>query len=149
TSLFALHLAACLSAGSPWPDGTPCPQGNVLLIAPHDSVSDTIKPRLEAAGADTSHIFFLPHIADTSPSPTRRFRPSSFPAPHPPASALCLFQHSLLRNRCYRTRHSHPSLVRSTRSLPSHPALDRTHPLVSASIHPPLPPRKSHGSHHQ
>src|SRR5207248_9407854 len=48
TSLFALHLAACLSAGSPWPDGTPCPQGNVLLIAPHDSVSETIKPRLEA-----------------------------------------------------------------------------------------------------
>ncbi len=79
TSLFALHLAACLSAGSPWPDGTPCPQGNVLLIAPHDSVSDTIKPRLEAAGADTSHIFFLPHIADTSASPPRRSRPFSLP----------------------------------------------------------------------
>ncbi len=79
TSLFALHLAACLSAGSPWPDGTPCPQGNVLLIAPHDSVSDTIKPRLEAAGADTTHIFFLSHIADTSASTTHRSRPFSLP----------------------------------------------------------------------
>ena len=79
TSLFALHLAACLSAGSPWPDGTPCPQGNVLLMAPHDSVSDTIKPRLEAAGADTTHIFFLAPIADTSASTTHRSRPFSLP----------------------------------------------------------------------
>ena len=79
TSLLALHLATCLSAGSPWPDGTPCPQGNVLLIAPHDSVSDTIKPRLEAAGADPSHIFFLPHIADPSASPPGRSHLFSLP----------------------------------------------------------------------
>src|SRR5947209_20329078 len=48
-SLVALTLAACVSSGSPLPDGTPTQQGLVLLLAPYDTPSDTLRPRLEAA----------------------------------------------------------------------------------------------------
>src|SRR5438105_10117026 len=36
-SLLALTLAACVSSGSPLPDGTPTQPGNVILFAPYDS----------------------------------------------------------------------------------------------------------------
>ena len=66
-SLFTLALAACVSRGSPLPDGTPTPQGNVLLLAPYDSASHTIKPRLEAAGGDPAHVLLLrPPLKDAS-----------------------------------------------------------------------------------
>jgi len=66
-SLFALHLAACISSGSPMPDGTPGKQGNVILLAPHDHPSMTIKPRLEAAGGDPSHVLLLTTVQHTNP----------------------------------------------------------------------------------
>ncbi|MGI9060129.1 MAG: AAA family ATPase [Ktedonobacteraceae bacterium] len=58
-SPLALSLAASISSGSPLPDGTPTPQGNVLLFAPYDGASATLKPRLEAAGADPAHVVLL------------------------------------------------------------------------------------------
>src|SRR5213080_4880019 len=58
-SLVALTLAACVSSGSPLPDGTPTQRGYVLLLAPYDSPTDTLKPRLEAAGGDPAHLYGL------------------------------------------------------------------------------------------
>jgi RecA-family ATPase len=55
-SLLTLDLAARITTGRPMPDGTPGVKGSVLLVAPEDSPSDTIKPRIEAAGGDPSHI---------------------------------------------------------------------------------------------
>src|SRR5436853_4252468 len=55
-SLLSLTLAACVSSGSPLPDGTPTQQGLVILLAPYDSPTDILKPRLEAAGADPAHV---------------------------------------------------------------------------------------------
>jgi len=55
-SLITLDLAARITTGKPMPDGTPGVQGSILLVAPEDSPSDTIKPRIEAAGGDPSHI---------------------------------------------------------------------------------------------
>src|SRR6266568_6483881 len=55
-SLVALTLAACLSSGSPLPDGTPTQQGYVLLLAPYDSPTDILKPRLLAAGGVLDHV---------------------------------------------------------------------------------------------
>src|SRR5947209_3056276 len=77
-SLFALTLAACVSGGSPLPDGAPSTKGPVLVIAPHDSPCRTLVPRLLAAGADLSNVSFLatPRPPSTSPS-------SDPPAPHP------------------------------------------------------------------
>lgn len=58
-SLLALDLAARITTGRPMPDGTPGTQGSVILIAPEDGISDTIKPRIEAAGGDPSRIRLL------------------------------------------------------------------------------------------
>ncbi len=58
-SLLTLDLAARITTGRPMPDGTPGVQGRVVLIAPEDSATDTIKPRIEAAGGDPSHIRLL------------------------------------------------------------------------------------------
>ncbi|MHB8597438.1 MAG: AAA family ATPase [Ktedonobacteraceae bacterium] len=99
-SLIALHLAACVSSGRTLPDDLPCPQGNVILIAPFDIPAYTIKPRLENAAADTSHILLLntipipstttPPAPDLSSTPyynPREFSNSSFSNPPIPDSS--------------------------------------------------------------
>lgn len=58
-SLLAIHIAASVSTGHPMPDGLSGKQGSVILIAPEDGAGDTLKPRLEAAGGDPSHILLL------------------------------------------------------------------------------------------
>lgn len=58
-SMLSIDMAARVSKGDPWPDGTPCPQGSAILFSAEDDVADTIKPRLLAAGADTSNIYTL------------------------------------------------------------------------------------------
>src|SRR6266568_5252430 len=78
-SLLALTLAACISSGSPLPDGTPTQQGTVIILAPYDSAADTIKPRLSAAGGDPAHVLlFCPLVEDASRT-LARTRPFSFP----------------------------------------------------------------------
>lgn len=58
-SMVTVSMAAHVSTGRPWPDGTPCPQGDVIFISAEDDPADTIGPRLDAVGADSSRI----HIA--------------------------------------------------------------------------------------
>ncbi len=58
-SLLAINVAACVSTGYPMPDGTPGKQGGVILVAPEDGASDTLRPRLEAAGGDPSRVLLL------------------------------------------------------------------------------------------
>jgi hypothetical protein len=77
-SLFTLTVAACVSRGSPLPGDNITPPATVILIAPYDSPSQTIRPRLEAAGADLSRILlFRPPASDPSHSLPRS---CSFPA---------------------------------------------------------------------
>ena len=59
-SLFTCDCAARISTGRPWPDGKPCPKGDVLFITSEDGAADTIRPRLDAAGADVKRV----HIVD-------------------------------------------------------------------------------------
>ena len=56
-STLTLDLAARVSRGHPMPDGAPLdgPAGVVLLTA-EDGVADTVRPRLEAAGADLARV---------------------------------------------------------------------------------------------
>jgi hypothetical protein len=57
-SLLALDLCARLSTGRPWPDGTPGPgAANAIVLSGEDSAADTVRSRLEAAGADLGRIF--------------------------------------------------------------------------------------------
>lgn len=51
-SQLTLHLAALVSNGGTWPDGSSCPRGSVIIITCEDEAADTIVPRLKAAGAD-------------------------------------------------------------------------------------------------
>ena len=55
-SQITIAMAATVSIGGCWPDSTPCEKGSVIFICCEDDASDTIKPRLEAAGADCSKI---------------------------------------------------------------------------------------------
>ena len=79
-SLLALTLAACVSSGSPLPDGTPTQAGNVILLAPYDCAADTLQPRLQAAGGDPAHVLLLRPLLEDASHALARTR--SFALPH-------------------------------------------------------------------
>lgn len=59
-SMVLLDLAARVSIGARMPDGSPgLPAANVMIFAAEDDGGDTIRPRLEAAGADLDRCFVL------------------------------------------------------------------------------------------
>lgn len=55
----ALALAAAATNGGKLPDGQRAPLGSVVFIGCEDGVADTIRPRLEAAGADLTKVRVL------------------------------------------------------------------------------------------
>ena len=56
-STLSLDLAARISTGSPLPDGTRLEEPlNTIVMSAEDAVADTIRPRLESAGADLGRI---------------------------------------------------------------------------------------------
>jgi hypothetical protein len=58
-SQLTCNMAATVSTGGTWPDGTPCDLGSVIIVQAEDDVADTIRPRLEAAGADLKRVYTL------------------------------------------------------------------------------------------
>lgn len=55
----AVTLAATITIGGRFPDGTRCEAGNVLIWSGEDDPADTLLPRMIAAGADRSRVFFV------------------------------------------------------------------------------------------
>lgn len=55
----AIALAATITTGGRFPDGSKCPIGSVLIWSGEDSPADTLVPRLMAAGADLSKVHFV------------------------------------------------------------------------------------------
>lgn len=55
----AMGMAATVTVGAHWPDGARCEAGNVLIWSGEDDYTDTLLPRLIAAGADQSRVFFV------------------------------------------------------------------------------------------
>ena len=55
----AMSLAATVTIGGRWPDGTRCEAGNVLIWSGEDDPADTLLPRLLASGADRTRCFFI------------------------------------------------------------------------------------------
>ena len=53
-SQLAISIAATVTTGGTFPDGEKCEPGNVVMLSAEDDAADTIKPRLEAAGAATA-----------------------------------------------------------------------------------------------
>ncbi|MCH8164052.1 MAG: AAA family ATPase [Planctomycetes bacterium] len=60
-SFITLDMAARISRGTPWPDAQSeaNPVGGTVLLSAEDDIADTIRPRLDAAGADVSRIVAL------------------------------------------------------------------------------------------
>lgn len=66
-SLSTVDIAAKVSTGSVWPvDAVPAPLGDVVFISAEDDPADTIRPRLDAAGADPSRVHVLRSIQKTT-----------------------------------------------------------------------------------
>jgi putative DNA primase/helicase len=63
-STITIDIAARLSRGVPLPDGTRHPACGTLLVMPEDGAGDTIRPRLENAGADLSRIGLIQTLTD-------------------------------------------------------------------------------------
>ena len=59
-SQIATYLAAVTSSGGNWPTGELCDAGDVLIFSAEDDPADTIRPRLEAGGANLARV----HIVD-------------------------------------------------------------------------------------
>jgi putative DNA primase/helicase len=84
----ALALAAVLTAGGRWPDGTYSKgKGNVLIWSSEDVADDTLVPRLIASGADLQRCHFIEGIAQNGES--MPFDPSQdIPELHRAAEAM-------------------------------------------------------------
>lgn len=60
----AMALAATVSRGGAWPDGTRAKPGNVLIWTGEDDPADTLIPRLLICGADTKKIWFVEGVKE-------------------------------------------------------------------------------------
>lgn len=58
-SYLGSDMSARVTNGTPWPDGTECPLGSVLMISAEDDPGDTIRPRLDAHGANVERVHLL------------------------------------------------------------------------------------------
>lgn len=63
-SALTLDLAARLTTGQPFPDGSMTEPRGVLLLSAEDGLADTIRPRLDAAGADLTKVLALTGIPE-------------------------------------------------------------------------------------
>ncbi len=62
-----VSFAATVSTGGQWPaDRTRCERGDVIILSAEDDAEDTIRPRLEAAGADLSRVYVLDAVRETN-----------------------------------------------------------------------------------
>jgi hypothetical protein len=58
-SALTTDFAARITVGRPWPDRSACEAGGVVLMNAEDGLADTIRPRIQAAGADPSRVLAL------------------------------------------------------------------------------------------
>jgi integrase len=67
-------LAAAVTTGGPWPcnEGR-APLGSALILSAEDDASDTIQPRLDAAGANVQRVHLIPAVRQADGSGRRTF----------------------------------------------------------------------------
>lgn len=70
----AMGLAATVTTGGQWPDGTHSPAGNVVIWSGEDDPADTLIPRLVLSGADLNRVYFIDDIREGNER--RSFDPS-------------------------------------------------------------------------
>ena len=62
----SMGLAATVTTGGRWPDGTRSIAGNVVIWSGEDDPADTLIPRLALSGADLSRVYFIAEIREGS-----------------------------------------------------------------------------------
>ena len=60
----SMSLAATVTMGGRWPDGSRSPIGNVVVWSGEDDPADTLVPRLALSGADLSRVYFVADVFD-------------------------------------------------------------------------------------
>lgn len=65
-STLTLSLAATVTRGGLWPDGSRATQGSVILWTGEDDLGDTVKPRFRFAGGDQERCHVLTGVTDES-----------------------------------------------------------------------------------
>ena len=60
----AMALAATMTIGGCWPDGTRSIIGNVVIWSGEDDPTDTLVPRLMLSGADLSRVYFITNVRE-------------------------------------------------------------------------------------
>jgi AAA domain len=78
-STLCLDLAARMTTGAPWPDGALNEPASVLLISAEDDKAATVRPRLDAAGADSSRVIYLDEIVTEAADGTKVERSPTIP----------------------------------------------------------------------
>jgi RecA-family ATPase len=69
-------MAAKVTTGGTWPDGTRCDYpGDVLLMSAEDGLADTVRPRLDAAGADVTRVHAVDGVPIVDADGYRTLRP--------------------------------------------------------------------------
>jgi hypothetical protein len=71
----AMALAATVTTGGRWPDGSKATAGNVVVWSGEDDPADTLVPRLIASGADLARVHFIGDVREGSER--RSFDPAS------------------------------------------------------------------------
>jgi AAA domain-containing protein len=83
-STMSLDLAARVSTGSPMPDGSAGAKGTVIILSAEDGIADTIRPRLDAAGADAGQVIAIDEVTGVDGPP----RPVELPLDLPLLAAV-------------------------------------------------------------
>jgi hypothetical protein len=65
-SSITLDLAARITRGVAWPDGSRNPGGGVVVLAAEDGIADTVRPRFDAAGGDPARVRVIAMLSDAS-----------------------------------------------------------------------------------
>ena len=60
----SMALAATVTIGGRWPDGSRSPAGNVVIWSGEDDPADTLVPRLLQSGADISRVYFVGSVRE-------------------------------------------------------------------------------------
>lgn len=82
-STLALEIAATVTTAGVWPDGTDCERpGSVLLLSAEDGLADTVRPRLDAAGADVTMVHAVEGVPTVSSDGEITLRPPTLADVH-------------------------------------------------------------------
>lgn len=73
----AMAAAATITIGGRWPDGTQADKGEVAIWSGEDDPSDTLIPRLMAAGADLRKVHVVASAIDEGDDRSRPFDPAT------------------------------------------------------------------------